>query len=93
MLYGRGFLLTKKNKHLRSTRSLQRLNLDGVTTPCKFGERYGPYTSMVMLKAWFRKNQKKEYPEKEEYPGQFVQSSNWILCTYNKYVCVDKMQC
>ena len=45
MLYERGFLLTKKNKHLRSTRGLQRLNLDGVTTSCKFGERYGPYTS------------------------------------------------
>ena len=27
--------------------------------------------------------------EKKEYFGQFVQSSNWILCIY-KYVCVGK---
>ena len=30
--------------------------------------------------------------EKNEYSGQFVQSSNWTLCIY-KYVCVGKMEC
>ena len=40
-----GFLLTEKNKHLLAIKhKSEAKSFDGVTYPCNFGERYGPYT-------------------------------------------------
>ena len=77
--------LKRIKTYLRSTTSQQRLNhLMVLHIHVSFAKDMGlkqVTNNMISKKS-----------EKKEYSGEFVQSSNWILCIY-KYVCVDKMQC
>ena len=102
MLSGRGFLLTEKNKHLRSTTSQRlnhsmvlhiHLNLAKDMTLYKSLIRYVKNVQFVQSLNWILRIYKYVMVLKESVKtDQFGQSPNWILCIY-KYVCVGKMTC